>query len=143
MQVEPEGRQRLAVMNEKSGHIFKIKDDPRLTCLGRFIRRYSLDELPQLINVLLGDMSLVGPRPLPASDLNMDGMSDRFPEWAACRAQVAPGMSGLWQVRGRSGASFEQMVRYDIEYVHQWSLALDCRILFETPLVVISGRGAY
>jgi exopolysaccharide biosynthesis polyprenyl glycosylphosphotransferase len=129
--------------NEKDGHIFKVRHDPRVTPVGRFLRRYSLDELPQLFNVLLGDMSLVGPRPLPAGDLNLDGMSDRYPEWAQCRAQVTPGVSGLWQVRGRSDVSFEEMIRYDIQYVHEWSLRLDLRILFETPLVVLSGRGAW
>ncbi len=129
--------------NEKDGHIFKVRNDPRITPVGRFLRRYSLDELPQLFNVLLGDMSLVGPRPLPAGDLNLDGMSDRYPEWAECRAQVTPGVSGLWQVRGRSDVSFDEMIRYDIQYVHQWSLGLDLRILFETPLVVLSGRGAW
>jgi exopolysaccharide biosynthesis polyprenyl glycosylphosphotransferase len=129
--------------NEKDGHIFKVRHDPRVTPVGRFLRRYSLDELPQLFNVLLGDMSLVGPRPLPAGDLNLDGMSDRYPEWAECRAQVTPGVSGLWQVRGRSDVSFEEMIRYDIQYVHEWSLRLDLRILFETPLVVLSGRGAW
>ncbi len=142
MYAAPQRRLQLARMNEKSGHMFKIRNDPRVTPVGRFLRRYSLDELPQIINVLLGDMSLVGPRPLPAGDLNWDGMSDRFPEWAECRARVAPGISGLWQVRGRSDVSFEHMVRYDIQYVREWSLALDLRILFETPLVVISGRGA-
>jgi len=133
----------IATQNQKDGHIFKIRNDPRVIPVGRFIRRYSLDELPQLINVLAGDMSLVGPRPLPACDLGLDGMSDRYPEWAECRAQVAPGISGLWQVRGRSDVTFDQMLQYDIQYVREWSLGMDVRILFETPLVVISGRGAW
>lgn len=137
-----EHRGDLAHRNEKSGHIFKVKNDPRVTPVGRFLRRYSLDELPQLINVLLGDMSLVGPRPLPASDLGQDGMSVSYPEWAECRSRVTPGISGLWQVRGRSDVTFEEMVRFDMQYVTEWSLSLDVRILLETPLVVLLGRGA-
>src|SRR5690242_19044030 len=92
----------LAEANEKDGHIFKIRADPRVTPIGRFLRRYSLDELPQLINILRGEMSLVGPRPLPASNLEPDGMSTRFAAWSEGRARVHPGLTGLWQVSGRS-----------------------------------------
>jgi exopolysaccharide biosynthesis polyprenyl glycosylphosphotransferase len=127
----------------KSGHIFKVKHDPRVTALGRILRRYSLDELPQLVNVLKGDMSLVGPRPLPAEDLDSDGQSSRFRSWSHGRSRVPPGITGLWQVSGRSDTGFEQMMQLDLEYIRQWSLTLDCKILLETPVAVISSRGAY
>lgn len=139
------GRQsRLGVAhkNEKSGPLFKIKHDPRVTPLGRHMRRYSLDELPQLFNVLIGDMSLVGPRPLPVEDLDPDGMSLQFREWAEGRARVRPGITGLWQVRGRSELEFDDMMRLDLEYVANRSVWLDLNILAETPRVVLTGRGA-
>jgi lipopolysaccharide/colanic/teichoic acid biosynthesis glycosyltransferase len=123
--------------------LFKIRRDPRVTPLGRILRRFSLDELPQLGNVLMGDMSLVGPRPLPAEDLDPDGMSRDFASWARDRAHVPPGITGLWQVRGRSDVPFQQMMELDIEYIRTWSLRRDLAILLETPLVVLTGRGAY
>jgi exopolysaccharide biosynthesis polyprenyl glycosylphosphotransferase len=129
--------------NEKSGHIFKIRNDPRVTFVGRFLRRYSLDELPQLVNVLRGEMSLVGPRPLPANDLDPDGMSREFYDWAEGRSRVHPGLTGLWQTNGRSDLSFEEMMRLDLEYIRSWSLALDFSIILETPLLVLKGAGAY
>ena len=134
---------RTALQNEKDGHIFKLKNDPRVTPLGRFIRRYSLDELPQLFNVLRGQMSVVGPRPLPAQDLDPDGMSGRFSLWAEQRSRVHPGITGLWQVRGRSALAFEEMIRFDIEYIQNWSLLTDVQILLETPALVLNGAGAY
>jgi len=137
------GRGAVAAANEKGGHLFKIRRDPRLTPLGRWMRRYSLDELPQLFNVLAGRMSLVGPRPLPAEDLDPDGQSRRFARWAEERSKVLPGITGLWQVSGRSRLPFERMVELDLDYVRNWSLALDFKILLETPLVVFSGDGAY
>jgi len=137
------GRADVAARNEKSGHLFKIRDDPRVTPLGRFIRRYSLDELPQLINVLMGDMSLVGPRPLPIEDLGPDGMSRTFAIWSEHRASVPPGITGLWQIRGRSELPFADLVRHDLEYIHNWSLKLDIAILLRTPYQVFFGRGAY
>jgi exopolysaccharide biosynthesis polyprenyl glycosylphosphotransferase len=136
-------RSHVAAANEKQGHIFKIKRDPRVTPIGRFIRRYSLDELPQLINVLRGEMSLVGPRPLPACDLGPDGMSREFEVWSEGRSAVFPGITGLWQVNGRSELPFEEMVRLDLEYIREWSLLLDMKIILATPGLVVKGVGAY
>jgi lipopolysaccharide/colanic/teichoic acid biosynthesis glycosyltransferase len=116
--------------------LFKIEDDPRVTRVGRFLRRTSLDELPQLINVLAGHMSLVGPRPpLPGE---VTGYSDR----TGRRLLVKPGMTGLWQVSGRSGLPFEDYVRYDLLYVQNWSIALDLYILWKTVPAVLFRRGA-
>ncbi len=136
-------RSHVAAANEKQGHIFKIKHDPRVTPIGRFIRRYSLDELPQLINVLRGEMSLVGPRPLPAGDLGPDGMSREYEVWSEGRSAVYPGITGLWQVNGRSELPFEEMVRLDLEYIREWSLLLDMKIILATPGLVVKGVGAY
>jgi exopolysaccharide biosynthesis polyprenyl glycosylphosphotransferase len=136
-------RAHVAHANEKEGHIFKIKEDPRVTPIGRFIRRYSLDELPQLINVLRGEMSLVGPRPLPAGDLGPDGMSVEFADWSEGRSLVYPGITGLWQVNGRSELPFEEMVRFDLQYIREWSLLLDIKIILATPGLVVKGVGAY
>jgi exopolysaccharide biosynthesis polyprenyl glycosylphosphotransferase len=136
-------RSHVADANEKKGHIFKIKQDPRVTPVGRFIRRYSLDELPQLINVLRGEMSLVGPRPLPAGDLGPDGMSREFADWSEGRSAVYPGITGLWQVNGRSELPFEEMVRLDLQYIREWSLLLDIKIILATPGLVVKGVGAY
>jgi exopolysaccharide biosynthesis polyprenyl glycosylphosphotransferase len=129
--------------NEKGGHIFKMKNDPRVTPIGRILRRYSLDELPQLINVLKGEMSLVGPRPLPAQDMDPDGMSRQFTAWAEGRSAVQPGITGLWQISGRSELSFEEMVRLDLEYIRTQSILLDLKIILETPSLVLKGVGAY
>jgi exopolysaccharide biosynthesis polyprenyl glycosylphosphotransferase len=134
---------RVAEANEKGGHIFKMRNDPRVTPIGRLLRRYSLDELPQLINVLRGEMSLVGPRPLPACDLGPDGMSQSFAMWSEGRARVHPGLTGLWQVSGRSDLAFEDMVRLDLAYIQNWSLTLDVKIILDTPMLVLRGVGAY
>lgn len=120
------------------GVMFKIKRDPRMTTVGRFLRRSSLDELPQLINVLLGDMSLVGPRPLILSESKHAAQT-----WHARRLDLRPGITGLWQVSGRSDLPFQEMIRFDYQYVSGWSLARDIEILLATIPVVISGRGAY
>ena len=137
------GRRLVAAQNQLGGHVFKVRNDPRVTPIGGFMRRYSLDELPQLINVLRGQMSLVGPRPLPAEDLDPDGQSRRFAVWAEQRSRVLPGITGLWQVSGRGELSFEKWIEHDLYYVQNWSLRLDLRILLETPLVVLTARGAY
>jgi lipopolysaccharide/colanic/teichoic acid biosynthesis glycosyltransferase len=124
-------------MNEASGPLFKIKNDPRMTRSGRWLRKYSLDELPQLLNVLKGEMSLVGPRPaLPAE---VAKYSDR----QRGRLRVRPGITGLWQVSGRSDLPFDRCIELDLEYVECKSLALYAAILWRTLPAVLSGRGAY
>jgi len=138
MYTDAEHRQEeLDELNEASGALFKIRDDPRLTAVGRFLRRFSLDELPQLINVLRGDMSLVGPRPLPERDFEL------LEDWHRKRYLVLPGMTGLWQVSGRSELDFDDLVRLDFIYLERWSLALDLAILAKTIPAVLSRRGAY
>ncbi len=135
-----DAEQRLAdleSMNEASGALFKIREDPRLTPVGRFLRRFSLDELPQLINVLRGEMSLVGPRPLPVRDFEL------LADWHRKRYLVLPGVTGLWQVSGRSELDFDDLVRLDFIYLERWSLALDLAILVKTLPAVLSRRGAY
>jgi len=129
--------------NESDGALFKMKDDPRLTRVGRFIRKYSIDELPQLFNVLRGEMSLVGPRPLPVEDLSRYQESDKFWEAIKDREKVKPGMTGLWQVSGRSGIGLREMVLLDFYYVENHSILYDLEILTETIPVVLFGRGAY
>ena len=124
--------------NELRGPVFKIKNDPRVTVVGRLLRRTSLDELPQLINVLVGDMSLVGPRPLPARDV------DRFEQyWPMRRFAVRPGITGLWQISGRSDIDFENWMKLDLLYVDHWSVKLDLLILFKTLPAVLARTGAY
>ena len=124
-------------LNEASGPVFKIKNDPRITSVGRFLRRTSIDEIPQLLNVLRGDMSLVGPRPLPLRDVA------RFTEAALVRRfSVPPGLTGLWQISGRSEVPFDRWIELDLQYIDRWSLALDGRILLKTVPAVIRGTGA-
>jgi exopolysaccharide biosynthesis polyprenyl glycosylphosphotransferase len=127
----------LESLNEASGALFKIRHDPRLTSVGRFLRRYSLDELPQLLNVLAGQMSLVGPRPLPQRDF------DQLEDWHKKRYLVLPGITGLWQVSGRSELDFDDLVRLDFLYLERWSVGLDLTILLKTVPAVISRRGAF
>ena len=123
--------------HDAGGPLFKIRDDPRVTPLGGWLRRYSLDELPQLINVLIGDMSLVGPRPPLPREVKEYGLDARR------RLVVKPGLTGLWQISGRSDLDWEESVRLDLRYVENWSLALDALILWKTVFVVIRGAGAY
>jgi exopolysaccharide biosynthesis polyprenyl glycosylphosphotransferase len=123
--------------NEASGALFKIRRDPRLTAVGRVLRRFSLDELPQLANVLRGQMSLVGPRPLPQRDF------DRLEDWHKKRYLVLPGVTGLWQVSGRAELDFDDLVRLDFLYLERWSVFLDLTILLKTVPAVIKGKGAF
>jgi len=123
--------------NEASGPLFKIRDDPRLTGVGRFLRRYSLDELPQLFNVIIGQMSLVGPRPLPQRDF------DQLEDWHKKRYLVLPGITGLWQVSGRAELDFDDLVRLDFLYLERWSIGLDLSILIKTVPAVLLRRGAF
>ena len=130
-------QERLEMQNELAGALFKIRLDPRVTSVGRFLRRWSLDELPQLFNVLRGDMSLVGPRPLPQRDY------DRLELWHRKRYLVLPGMTGLWQVSGRSELDFDDLVRLDFLYLERWSVFLDLTILLKTVPAVIRAKGAW
>jgi exopolysaccharide biosynthesis polyprenyl glycosylphosphotransferase len=123
--------------NEASGPLFKIKDDPRVTRVGRILRRYSIDELPQLLNVVRGEMSLVGPRPLPLRDYV------QLEDWHRKRYLVLPGMTGLWQVSGRIDLNFDDLVRLDFYYLENWSIWLDISILVKTMPAVVARRGAY
>jgi exopolysaccharide biosynthesis polyprenyl glycosylphosphotransferase len=135
-----EGLQKSLERNNetKDGILFKIKNDPRVTPIGRVLRRYSLDELPQLFNVILGEMSLVGPRPLPVRDV------EKFAEHHFIRHRVMPGITGLWQVSGRSDITdFEEVLQLDITYIENWSLALDWQILLQTIWVIFTRTGAY
>ncbi|MCP4536799.1 MAG: sugar transferase [Chloroflexi bacterium] len=129
--------EELMELNEAEGHLFKIRDDPRKTRVGRFLRRTSLDELPQLWNVLRGEMSLVGPRPPTPSEV-----AD-YQEWHKRRLDGRPGMTGLWQVSGRSSLSFDETVLLDVYYIENWSLWLDFKILLRTIPAVLFGNGAY
>jgi exopolysaccharide biosynthesis polyprenyl glycosylphosphotransferase len=130
-------QQALESANEASGALFKIRHDPRVTAVGGMLRRFSLDELPNLINVLRGQMSLVGPRPLPLRD------SKLLDDWHRRRYNVLPGVTGLWQVAGRSDLTFDDLVRLDFYYLENWSIWLDISILVRTPLAVLRRRGAY
>jgi lipopolysaccharide/colanic/teichoic acid biosynthesis glycosyltransferase len=119
-----------------NGGTFKLSNDPRVTRVGRFLRRTSIDELPQLINVLKGEMSLVGPRPSPTYEVNA------YDEWHYRRLEARPGLTGLWQVSGRCELSFEEMIELDVDYVRRQSLLLDLKLLVQTIPAVFAGRGA-
>jgi lipopolysaccharide/colanic/teichoic acid biosynthesis glycosyltransferase len=123
--------------NEAEGALFKIREDPRVTRVGRVLRRLSLDEIPQILNVLRGEMSLVGPRPLPLRDYRL------LEDWHRARYAVLPGMTGLWQISGRSGLSFDDLVRLDFTYLENWSVWLDVTIIARTIPAVLTRRGAY
>jgi len=127
----------LEASNEADGPLFKIREDPRVTSVGAFLRRFSLDEIPQLWNVLRGEMSLVGPRPLPLRDYK------RLEPWHRKRYLVLPGVTGLWQISGRSSLGFDDLVRLDFFYLENWSVWLDISILAKTLPAVVTGRGAY
>ena len=138
MYVDAADRQaELEHRNEAEGALFKIRDDPRVTPVGRLLRRYSIDEIPNTVNVLRSEMSLVGPRPLPLRDHAL------LEEWHRKRYLVLPGMTGLWQISGRSNLSFDDLVRYDFYYLDNWSIWLDISILARTIPAVVSQRGAY
>jgi exopolysaccharide biosynthesis polyprenyl glycosylphosphotransferase len=130
-------RGEVACLNEATGPLFKMRDDPRRTRVGRFLRRFSLDELPQLINIFRGEMSLVGPRP------NLPEEVAQYEDWHHKRLSVSPGVTGLWQVSGRSDLTFDEMVLLDIYYAENWSLGLDLSILMSTVPQALIGKGAY
>jgi exopolysaccharide biosynthesis polyprenyl glycosylphosphotransferase len=130
-------QEQLEQENEAEGALFKIRDDPRVTRVGRVLRRFSLDEVPQVLNVLRGEMSLVGPRPLPVRDYEL------LEPWHRKRYLVLPGMTGLWQVAGRSSLGFDDLVRLDFYYLEHWSIWLDISILLKTVPAVLGSRGAY
>jgi exopolysaccharide biosynthesis polyprenyl glycosylphosphotransferase len=139
MVIEADKQQELLEhLNEAQGPVFKIKQDPRITRIGAILRRFSIDELPQLVNVFKGEMSLVGPRPLPVRDV------DRIDaQWHKRRFSIKPGMTCLWQVNGRSNIGFNEWVRMDLDYIDKWSLGLDLLILAKTIPAVFKGPGAY
>jgi lipopolysaccharide/colanic/teichoic acid biosynthesis glycosyltransferase len=140
MHTDAEARQPELLLKNVHGQgavLFKMPNDPRITPLGRFIRRYSLDELPQLINVIRGEMSLVGPRPPLLSEV------EKYESQVHRRLLVKPGMTGLWQVSGRADLPWEESVRLDLQYVENWSLGLDVAVLAKTVLAVFRARGAY
>ena len=132
-------QKQLEAHNEtKDGILFKMKDDPRITRIGKFLRQYSLDELPQLFNVLFGEMSLVGPRPLPVRDVQ------KFSDHHFIRQEVLPGITGLWQISGRSDIiDFEKVIDLDKTYMENWSLSLDLQIILQTIKVIVEKKGAY
>jgi exopolysaccharide biosynthesis polyprenyl glycosylphosphotransferase len=132
-----DAQEHLESLNELDGALFKIRDDPRLTRVGRLLRRFSLDEIPQLVNVVRGEMSLVGPRPLPLRDF------ERLQDWHKKRYLVLPGITGLWQVSGRAELDFDDLVRLDFLYLERWSVALDLVILLKTIPAVLTRRGAF
>jgi len=139
MVVEADKQQdMLEHLNEAEGPVFKIKKDPRITRIGAFLRRFSIDELPQLINVFKGEMSLVGPRPLPVRDVERIDA-----QWHKRRFSIKPGITCLWQVNGRSNIGFNDWVRMDLDYIDKWSLRLDLLILLKTLPAVLKGPGAY
>jgi lipopolysaccharide/colanic/teichoic acid biosynthesis glycosyltransferase len=129
-------RFELAALNEMDGPVFKSSRDPRVTPFGRIIRRFSIDELPQIFNVLRGDMSLVGPRPPLPEEVA------RYERWQRRRLSMKPGMTCLWQISGRNEVSFEDWMKLDLSYIDNWSLLLDLKILLKTVPVVLMGRGA-
>jgi len=138
MVVDAEARKaELHALNDGNGVLFKMRDDPRITKIGKYLRRFSIDELPQLVNVLRGDMSLVGPRPPLPAEVAQYAIDD------ARRMLVKPGLTGLWQVSGRSDLTWEESMRLDLRYADNWSIALDLLILWKTARAVLGSSGAY
>jgi lipopolysaccharide/colanic/teichoic acid biosynthesis glycosyltransferase len=134
--------QEIEHLNESDGGVlFKLRHDPRVTRVGRFLRSTSLDELPQLYNVLQGEMSLVGPRPLQLRDCHLLAQMD--PEGYVRRLAVSPGLTGFWQVKGRSQTGIEHMLNMDLEYIREWSIWLDLKVIFRTFFEVLSRKGAF
>jgi exopolysaccharide biosynthesis polyprenyl glycosylphosphotransferase len=129
--------EELRHLNEVDGPIFKIKNDPRLTRVGKFLRQTSLDELPQVFNILKGEMSWVGPRPPTPNEV------EKYSDWQRKRLDVTPGLTGLWQVSGRSDLSFDEMVKLDLYYAENWTLAVDITIMIRTVPAVLKREGAY
>jgi lipopolysaccharide/colanic/teichoic acid biosynthesis glycosyltransferase len=129
-------QQTLQASNEQSGPVFKMKLDPRITRVGRFLRKHSLDELPQLVNVVRGDMAIVGPRPPLPSEVA------KYEAWQRRRLSVRPGLTCVWQVSGRNDISFEQWMYLDMQYIDHWSLAEDLGLILKTVPIVLHGRGA-
>jgi exopolysaccharide biosynthesis polyprenyl glycosylphosphotransferase len=130
------GREELAALNEVDGPVFKITHDPRCTPIGRFMRKFSLDEFPQLLNIVKGDMSFVGPRPPLPEEV------EKYERWQRRRLRMLPGLTCLWALEGRSRLSFRRWMELDLDYIDHWSLALDCKILLKTVPIVLLGRGA-
>ena len=128
---------RQSTLDGKDSSIYKLKNDPRITSVGNFLRRTSLDELPQFINILKGEMTLVGPRP------PLQYEYDCYKEWHKLRLSVKPGLTGLWQVNGRSSVPFHEMVKLDLYYIGNWSLLLDFKIVIRTVPVMFAGTGGY
>ena len=130
-------RAELHQLNELDGPAFKISDDPRITPVGRLLRRFSLDELPQLWNILRGDMSFVGPRPAIPDEV------EKYEAWQRRRLRMRPGLTCIWVIEGRSDIEFHRWIQLDLAYIDNWSLWLDAKIFLRTIPIVISGRGAY
>jgi lipopolysaccharide/colanic/teichoic acid biosynthesis glycosyltransferase len=137
--VEDADRQKewVALTEDVDPRLIKLRDDPRRTRVGKLLRRTSLDELPQFLNILLGDMSVVGPRPQVPDEVS------RYDEWHFARLLVTPGLTGLWQVSGRSDLTFDEMVRLDLYYAEHWSAGLDFKIILRTVPAILTRRGAY
>ena len=125
------------IYNREKGSDFKIKDDPRITRIGYFLRKTSIDELPQVLNVIKGELSVIGPRALAIKE------GDQLLDWEKKRMQVNQGITGLWQVSGRSDTSYEERIKLDLYYIQNWSISMELRVIFKTILKVFFGRGAY